>query len=196
MRTHSPLVLDVRELLEHHGVQRQIAFDSPVEGLRAGLVEVADPIHLELTLEAVEGGVVVRGALSGSYTGQCRRCLKAVSTPFRYEGAEIYRPTGDVWEEGYVIKDATIDLDPMVRDTVGLNLPTSPLCRRDCAGLCSRCGADLNEGQCDCPPDGVATLHPEEGDLRWAALKELARGLPLEPGNGVPPEAGNRTETS
>jgi len=30
-------------------------------------------------------------------------------------------------------------------------LPLKPLCREECKGLCSRCGADLNQGPCGCP---------------------------------------------
>lgn len=179
MRTHSPLVLDVKELLEHPGVRRPIAFDALVPELGAGLVQVPDDVHLDLTLEAIDGGVLVRGRFSGSAKGECRRCLKPVGVPFDLEGAELYRPPSDVWEEGYAIKDATVDLEPMVRDTVVLNLPPSPLCREDCAGLCTRCGADLNEGACGCG---------EEIDARWSALQELL--TPERPSNGAASQNG------
>ncbi len=197
MRTHSdrgtppdpraPLVLDVHELLEVPGSRRAIEFDAPVPDLRAGLAEVVGDVHLDLVLEALDGGVLVRGELSGESTGQCRRCLKPIAQPFEVESSEVYRPPTDVWEEGYALKDGTIDLEPMARDLIGLELPTSPLCRPDCAGLCSRCGADLNEGRCGCA---------EESDPRWSALKDLvasegilAEGILAEPaadGNGGP----------
>ena len=179
MRTHSPLVLDVKELLEHPGVRRSIAFDAPVPELGAGLVQVPGDVHFDLTLEAIDGGVLVRGRFSGEAAGECRRCLKPVTQRFDLEGAELYRPPSDVWEEGYAIKDSTVDLEPMIRDTVGLNLPTSPLCREDCAGLCSRCGADLNEGPCACG---------EEVDARWSALRELR--VPEAPGDGSASQTG------
>ena len=169
MRTHSPLVLDVRELLEHHGVQRFITFDAPVPELRVGLVEVSGDVRFDLALEAIDGGVVVRGTLSGSYVGQCRRCLRPLTQRFELNGAEVFRPVSDVWEEGYVVKDALVDLEPMARDTIALNMEASPLCRLDCAGLCPRCGADLNEGFCGCAEDVV--------DPRWSALRELGRDL-------------------
>jgi uncharacterized protein len=38
-------------------------------------------------------------------------------------------------------------------------------CRPDCKGLCPRCGANLNDGPCTCPP---------ETDVRWDALKRLS----------------------
>jgi uncharacterized protein len=170
MRTSSPLVLDVRELLEHPGTQRRIEFDAAVPDLGSGLSSVPGDVHFDLTLEAIDGGVLVRGDLSGTYTSECRRCLKGVSQPFTLSGRELYRPSTDVWEEGYVVKETSIDLEPMARDTVGLGLPTSPLCRDDCKGLCTRCGADLNEGTCDCAAE-------PEGDLRWSALRELGRDL-------------------
>jgi uncharacterized protein len=163
MRTDSPLVLDVRELLEHPGSRRSIAFDAPVP-LGSAMARVDGDVNFDVTLEAIEGGVLVRGTLSGAYSAECRRCLNRFSRSFSFEGSEIYRPVGDVWEEGYVVKDGTIDLDRMARDAVGLNLPPNPLCREDCAGLCSRCGADLNEGPCDCG---------EKIDERWSALRDL-----------------------
>ena len=38
-----------------------------------------------------------------------------------------------------------LDLEPMVREAVLLELPLAPLCRPDCAGLCPECGANRNE---------------------------------------------------
>ncbi|MEW6210600.1 MAG: DUF177 domain-containing protein, partial [Acidobacteriota bacterium] len=58
-----------------------------------------------------------------------------------------------------------IDLDDVVREQVELALPMSRLCKEDCLGLCQQCGADLNEGPCQCDA--------EESDPRWATLKEL-----------------------
>ena len=84
---------------------------------------------------------------------------------FEVKGTEIYRPPTEVWEEGYVVQDSKVDLEPMVRDTVGVALPLNPLCREDCRGLCPRCGADRNGGDCGCAE--------ETGDPRWSALREL-----------------------
>jgi uncharacterized protein len=163
-------VIDVRELLEHPGSQRKLTFSATVPDLRSGLTSVEGDLQLELTLSYIDGGVIVRGELSGDYASECRRCAKVVRQAFSYSGSELYRPPTDVWEEGYVIKDDAIDLEPMIRDTVLLGLPESPLCEQDCAGLCARCGADLNDGACGCAPD-------ESGDLRWAALRDLGRDL-------------------
>ena len=67
--------------------------------------------------------------------------------------------------ETYPLDDDTLDLEPLVRDALLLELPLAPLCTEDCAGLCPSCGADRNETQCDCRVDDT--------DPRWAALRSL-----------------------
>lgn len=67
-------------------------------------------------------------------------------------------------DEAYAIVDDDLDLRPMVRDAVVLELPLAPLCRADCRGLCPQCGADLNEETCQCEPPR---------DPRWANLDVL-----------------------
>jgi uncharacterized protein len=55
-------------------------------------------------------------------------------------------------------------VDP-IREQVTLAVPQYAICRDACRGLCPRCGANLNEEQCDCEPIEV--------DARWAALRGL-----------------------
>lgn len=43
-----------------------------------------------------------------------------------------------------------IDLQKVISSYVLLNFPSKVLCREDCKGLCMHCGANLNEGNCDC----------------------------------------------
>lgn len=43
-----------------------------------------------------------------------------------------------------------IDLRDAIQEEVVMALPMTTLCRSDCKGLCARCGADLNQGNCGC----------------------------------------------
>lgn len=61
--------------------------------------------------------------------------------------------------------DDHIDLEPVLRDAVVTALPFQPVCKEDCAGLCSECGMNLNED-----PEH----HHEVLDPRWAALAGLS----------------------
>jgi uncharacterized protein len=170
MRTHSPLHVNVVELLRDPSSKRELRFEQIVEDLVAGLVRVpaGAPLRFDLGMEWVEGGILVRGPVRGRFSVTCSRCLAETVHDFTFEAAEVYRLPGDVWEEGYVIEDEHIDLSLLVRDTVLTNLPFNPLCRPDCRGLCPQCGADQNADPCDCVR--------EEGDIRWAALRDLLDG--------------------
>ncbi|MFZ9157663.1 MAG: YceD family protein, partial [Ilumatobacteraceae bacterium] len=72
--------------------------------------------------------------------------------------------------DAFPIENDQIDLATMVRESVLLDLPDSPVCRPDCAGLCPACGADRNLGDCGC--------RIETPDPRWAGLDAIRDQLP------------------
>jgi uncharacterized protein len=173
MRSSSPFLVDVHELLDAPRTRRQVKMSAPLAGLQTSLARLAGEVDFDLTLESMDGGILVQGTMSGELEAECRRCLASFRKPFSVSGAEMYRPPSDVWEEGYVLEETNLDLELFAHDCVGLEMPSNPICRPDCAGLCSRCGADLNQGACDCP---------EEVDIRWEALRarvELSQLLDL-----------------
>lgn len=165
MPTESKLTLDVSELLDSVGARDEVRFSEVVPDLQIDLARVDEPLRFELTVEHIEDGILVRGPVTGRFVETCRRCLSETARELRFDVAEIYRPPSDVWEEGYVISEETVDLRPLIRDNVLPQLPLYPLCRDDCRGLCSRCGQDLNDRDCGCDRERV--------DVRWSALRDL-----------------------
>ncbi len=73
---------------------------------------------------------------------------------------ERYAPAGgtDGDEDAYPLAGDELDLEPLARDAVLLDLPLAPLCADDCLGLCPQCGANWNVPTCDCPPDRRSPL--------------------------------------
>ncbi len=121
-------------------------------------------VEVDVELEAVPGAVIARGAVLASWTGACRRCLGEVGGDLRSEVVEVFQADHDP-EETYPLAGHQLDLEPMARDAVLLELPQAPLCHAGCQGLCPVCGAERNEGTCEC--------EVEETDPRWAALDAL-----------------------
>lgn len=84
----------------------------------------------------------------------CARCLKPVAFQEKYEVEEtLVRKSGETDEasETYtVVTGRSLELDEVVLSAVLLDIDMVFLCREDCKGLCPSCGADLNEGMCDC----------------------------------------------
>jgi uncharacterized protein len=130
-------------------------------------VPPGSPVELDLRLESVVEGVLVTGTATVQVRGECVRCLGPISDELEVEIQELYvypgvEPDDDLASR---LQGDLIDLEPLLRDAVVLDLPFQPLCGDDCAGLCVECGANLNED-----PN-----HHHEADLdpRWAALRGL-----------------------
>ena len=69
-------------------------------------------------------------------------------------------------EVNYIGDAEEVDTDEILLAQVALEMPSKNLCRPDCKGLCPKCGADLNEGDCGCPKD-------ERVDPRLEKLKDF-----------------------
>lgn len=135
------------------------------------VVSERSPVSADVVLTVIDGGVEVSGTVSAPYEGQCRRCTRPVHGNVRAEVRELYRPRrereadDEEDEETYELGVDHLDLAPLARDAVLLGLPLAVLCREGCAGLCPRCGTDLNTATCSCAEAPV--------DDRWAVLDVL-----------------------
>ncbi len=123
----------------------------------------------EVSLESFSGGVMVTGTVAAPWQGLCRRCAKPVDGMLRIAVRERFTEPSASYgdpedDEAYPIHDDVLDLGPMVRDAVVLELPLAPLCQEDCKGLCPHCGVDRNEEECQCETPR---------DPRWANLDVL-----------------------
>ncbi|MGH8828530.1 MAG: YceD family protein, partial [Jiangellaceae bacterium] len=167
----APFVLDLHELARRPGSMKRIDIvvaapaDLGLDGV-VGVPEGAD-IALDLRLESVMEGVLVSGTARVQYGGECARCLDPVEGELVIDIQELYvydHPENEAGEDDLLVEGELIDLEQPVRDAVVLALPQAPLCRDDCPGLCSVCGARL----ADDPTHAHDTTDP-----RWAALQGL-----------------------
>ena len=176
LNPRSPLVLDTRELPRRPGALRTVNRVAPAPadlGLEmVGVPEGAD-LSLDLRLESVSEGVLVSGTVSGPVRGECGRCLRPIDDSVTVPIQELYAyansTTDETTDEDEVgrMQGDLIDLEPALRDAVVLTLPTNPLCRTDCPGLCPECGVRWD----DLPADHSH----QQVDPRWAGLSQLTR---------------------
>ncbi len=183
----NPFVVHVARLRRSPGSRWHEERCGPIESEQGGPADSKVPLEADVCcvvdLDAYEGGIMATGTVSSPWTGVCRRCTKPVSGVLNVAVRERFSVADPVWakvgahggvdeepvdDEAYPIVDDLLDLSPMVRDALMLELPLAPLCDEDCKGLCVHCGIDLNEAECDC----VAPKDP-----RWANL-DLLRSPP------------------
>jgi uncharacterized protein len=112
-------------------------------------------------------GLLVQVKMHATQQAECARCLTEIEQPLDISFTELYAfSPRTVTESGLILpEDGHIDLAPLVREYMLLEVPISPLCTLDCRGLCPVCGESLNEN---------SHHHDEESiDPRLAALKKL-----------------------
>ena len=161
----SPFLVHVGKVLRS-GEVRHERRSAPIDGLFVTGSEVPEgaDVDVDVDLEPIGGSAVEAvGTVAAPWEGLCRRCLQPVAGTVLAQVRELFEST-PVEDETYPLAHDQIDLEPMAREAVVLELPQAPLCKEDCRGLCATCGADLNEGDCPCE----APVDP-----RWAALDEL-----------------------
>ena len=167
----SPLVFEAHELGRRAGTMKKVTRTVPAPaglGIEVIGVPQGSDIQLELRLESVVEGVYVSGNATVELAGECSRCLRPIEDSLDLELQELFfYADDDAEDDAHFVIEERIDLEPLIRDAVVLDLPFSPLCREDCAGLCVTCGANLN----DDPDHG----HDDRIDPRWGKLLDIAQ---------------------
>ena len=170
--------LNVSQLLmEPSGSGREYLIDEWRE-LAEGMGE--SRIRGEVRLLRTNKSVWASAALRYDMDAECGRCLAPYSHPIRLQVEAEYVPTlnpltgartaptteDEDGERFFIDESHTLDLSEVVREYAAMAEPMKPLCRPDCAGLCARCGADLNVSDCACAA---------RTDARWGPLLALMR---------------------
>ena len=169
----SPYLVPVARILRHVPSSLEVDFEAPFdeahEFVARGSAETdvfpEAVVHVKVRLESFSGGLRARGRVEAPWHGVCRRCSAPVLGYSNVAVNERFvdeRGPGD--EETYLVEHDFVDLAPLARDAILLDLPLAPLCRSDCQGLCPYCGIDRNEATCACQ----APIDP-----RWATLDGL-----------------------
>jgi uncharacterized protein len=109
----------------------------------------------------------VEAQLSAIIATNCVRCLDATLTKVSSDFTELYAFDQRTEDENELLvpESGIIDLEPLARDYLMLDIPKLPLCKTDCAGLCPVCGENRNKTKCDCEAGNI--------DPRLSKLKDL-----------------------
>ena len=144
--------------------------DDKIQGL-------VTPLQVFATISRVGDKFVMKGGMSGRFSVLCDRCLE----PFDWDLEDEFTvflalplPATDQTDvelldqdmEVDFVRGEVIDLDEIVREQIYLALPMKALCRVNCLGLCSLCGANLNEGLCKCRREGRQSAFSRLENLR------------------------------
>lgn len=122
-------------------------------------------VTTRLDLTRMSSGWSLRLRFRGRLEGPCMRCLEPALMAVDVDAREISQPGGGEELASPYVEAQELDLQTWAHDALALAVPAQITCRADCAGLCPRCGANLN--------DDPGHEHEAQVDPRWAKLSDL-----------------------
>lgn len=126
-----------------------------------------EEIPIVLDVSRMTGkGYALRLRFAARLLGPCMRCLAPARPETEVDAREVDQPGGGDELDSPYLEGDVLDVRQWARDALALALPAQVVCREDCAGLCPRCGIDLNHAPAD-------HHHDPEPDPRWDKLREL-----------------------
>ena len=161
--------LELKEIIHVPGASVSFSDSVDLSDLQYGTCfPVSEPVQIQGTVRNTADVLVMKGAITTCLHGVCDRCAaeftEDVEIPVDVVLVEELSNEDSEDEWVFPLEAGTADLEEIVRTVFVLNLSPKMLCKPDCAGLCCRCGKNLNEGPCTCQ---------KELDPRFAALRQL-----------------------
>ena len=132
----------------------------PVVKSGPDLYDFSAPLSWQIDISNTGDALLVTGTVEGEAKTACARCLETIAFPvtgeiegyFLLNSEEAAPEDMDEDEFDLLSEDKVIDVEPLATAALLLEFPLVPLCDDECKGLCSTCGANLNEGPCGCEP--------------------------------------------
>jgi uncharacterized protein len=145
-----PLRLNVGFLINQPiGTSRDFEFSSPTIHLSPDLdlSNFAGVARIGKTPQ----GLLVQAKFRGDIQMECVRCLEPANQNLKADFSELFAfSSREMTDSGLILpEDGHIDLEPLVRDYMIIEVPIQPLCKSDCKGLCPICGENLNLTTCE-----------------------------------------------
>ena len=162
-------IFDIGRLGLSSGEGRRLGVEVGVDDFDFGGQRYSVPggsVDATLDVSHTTTGYSLRLRFDAALEGPCMRCLEGAGHEIDVDAREIDQPGGGEELESPYLDQEQLDLRAWARDALALALPAQIVCGEDCLGLCSVCGANLNQA-------GPEHAHEREPDPRWAALREL-----------------------
>ncbi len=158
--------LDMREIINVPGASAAFDFEPDLSDAVTGSVRGIKQARAAGRIQNSAGVLVLSADIDAVLECTCARCLKDFERPvhMHVENTLSDRAEDEENPDIYVFEGDDVDADDVIASDFILDLDERLLCSEDCRGLCQKCGADLNDGPCNCK---------KETDPRLAVLGQL-----------------------
>ncbi len=168
---------DITDKVLHFAAEDPVADYAQISALvAAGECTFLAPLRYSLAVVREYDHIKVSANFQTAVRLACSRCLCEYDTSLESSFTLIYSKSHglpldeeiELGEQDLIsisYDGSEIDFSPVIEEQVIMEIPFKPLCGEDCLGLCSSCGANLNNAPCDCDRRDVS--------FKMSALKKL-----------------------
>lgn len=172
------MLIDLSKILVHEGIQQkaEILPEGDKFSCKLGDFSYAEKFPVKLTIAHTGNQILkITGEGKVSVWIPCSRCLEPVLHTFFIQIDEeadmklTEQERIEALDESNFIQGKQLDTERLLHNEILIRWPMRVLCKEDCKGICSRCGANLNQGSCDCD---TADLDP-----RMAVISDIFKNF-------------------
>ncbi len=161
------MFIELEPIFNNIGEQKSFNFNIDLSNEEVdGVFPFKTPVVVAGVVKNSSGIVTLETDVNFRYESFCARCAEEIAKDFcfKFDHTLVLSLNNEENDDLMLIEDLHFELDPLVIEDIFLSLPTKILCSENCAGLCTQCGKNLNNGACDCK---------KEIDPRLAILQQL-----------------------
>lgn len=151
------MLLDLKDLFAEKIENRPFDYKFDLSGTSVnGVYPFVSPVSVKGEAKGLEGSALLNASVSFDFSIPCDRCARQIDRHYNFSFSHVLVPSlenKDDSDKFVEVENGKLDLDALMREDILLELPTKFLCRKDCKGLCPKCGKNLNDGPCSCKSD-------------------------------------------
>lgn len=167
------MIIDLSEIIKDYGGKMDVSASIEMDNTEflGETFKFQKPLNIEGAIINNTKSLELSANAVGEMQVHCARCGKLIDVPVKFRIHEILVREGSDSEddETVVFSGETLDISDIVLNSFLMSVSGKYLCSVDCKGLCPKCGADLNEGECGCDKDEI--------DPRWADLQKIMNNM-------------------
>ena len=162
------MIINFSDLLSKKNRKKEISLSFELEpfefeGEEIRAIEKVDVKGVAISEKDV---ILIEASIKTKLKLNCSRCLDTFIYPIDIDIEERFTNNKELDSEEIMFVDGdTLDITEIIENSIISTLPIKRLCKEDCKGLCSQCGANKNVENCSCLDYDV--------DVRLAKLREL-----------------------
>lgn len=162
------MVINFSDLLSKKNRKKQISLTFELETFEFEGEEIRaiEKVDVEGVAISENDVIVINASIKTKLQLSCSRCLDTFIYPIDIDIEERFTNDKELQNEETMFVDSdTLNITEIIENSIISTLPIKRLCKENCKGLCSQCGANKNVENCSCLDYDV--------DIRLAKLREL-----------------------